>query len=77
MQSSALQDLAHPLLEFQALTKVLLRKWRDVRVDQERSEHRRALKGLHLASNPERPEKTEATPDGQAAKKVPFRPDLP
>ncbi|CAI4216576.1 unnamed protein product [Parascedosporium putredinis] len=29
MQSSALQDLAHPLLEFQSLTKVLLRKWRE------------------------------------------------
>jgi engulfment/cell motility protein 1 len=56
MQSSALQDLAHPLLEFQALSKVLLKKWRDVRVDLERPEHRRALKGLHLASAPERKE---------------------
>lgn len=54
MQSSALQDLAHPLLDFQALTKILLRKWRDVKVDLERPEHRRALKGLHLASAPER-----------------------
>jgi engulfment/cell motility protein 1 len=54
MQSSALQDLAHPLLEFQALTKVLLRKWRDVKVDLEKPEHRRALKGLHLASAPEK-----------------------
>ncbi|KAJ9157727.1 ELMO/CED-12 family protein [Pleurostoma richardsiae] len=54
MQSSALQDLAHPLLEFQTLTKVLLRKWREVRVDLERPEHRRALKGLHLASAPDR-----------------------
>lgn len=54
MQSSALQDLAHPLLEFQGLTKVLLRKWRDVKVDLERPEHRRALKGLHLASAPDR-----------------------
>jgi engulfment and cell motility protein 1 len=54
MQSSALQDLAHPLLEFQALTKVLLRKWKDVRVDLEKPDHRRALKGLHLASAPER-----------------------
>jgi hypothetical protein len=54
MQSSALQDLAHPLLEFQALTKVLLRKWREVRVDLERPEHRRGLKGLHLASAPDR-----------------------
>lgn len=54
MQSSALQDLAHPLLEFQALTKVLLRRWRDVKVDLEMKEHRIALKGLHLASAPER-----------------------
>jgi engulfment/cell motility protein 1 len=54
MQGSALQDLAHPLLEFQALTKILLRKWRDVKVDLERPEHRRALKGLHLASAPDR-----------------------
>ncbi|KAF3056625.1 Engulfment and cell motility protein 2 [Daldinia childiae] len=54
MQSSALQDLAHPLLEFQSLTKVLLQKWRQVQVDVERPEHRRALKGLHLASAPNR-----------------------
>ncbi|KAL0938973.1 elmo ced-12 family protein [Colletotrichum truncatum] len=54
MQSSSLQDLAHPLLEFQSLTKVLLRRWREVRVDLERPEHRRGLKGLHLASNPEK-----------------------
>ena len=54
MQSSALHDLAHPLLEFQGLTKLLLRKWREVRVNLERPDHRRALKGLHLASAPER-----------------------
>lgn len=70
MQSSALQDLAHPLLEFQALTKVLLRKWRDVPVDQEKPEHRRALKGLHLASNPERLDKSETpvTADGKKSR---------
>lgn len=54
MQSSAMQDLAQPLLDFQSLTKVLLRKWKDVKVDLERPEHRRALKGLHLASAPDR-----------------------
>lgn len=54
MQSSALQDLAHPLLEFQALTKVLLRKWREVKVDIEKKEHRMTLKGLYLASAPNR-----------------------
>lgn len=54
MQSSAMQDLAQPLLDFQSLTKVLLRKWKEVKVDLERPEHRRALKGLHLASAPDR-----------------------
>ena len=52
MQGSAWQDLAVPLLEFQYLTKVLLRKWRDVKADGEKPEHRRALKGLQLASRP-------------------------
>ncbi|KAJ5260489.1 Engulfment/cell motility ELMO [Penicillium angulare] len=63
MQDSALQDLAPPLLEFQSLTKVLLRKWRDIPLSQDKPEHRRALKGIHLASNPaKRPE--EATENG-------------
>ncbi|KAJ5162475.1 Engulfment/cell motility ELMO [Penicillium capsulatum] len=52
MQDSVLQDLAHPLLEFQSLTKVLLRKWRDLPLDQEKPEHRRALKGIYVASHP-------------------------
>ncbi|GAO13834.1 uncharacterized protein UV8b_03938 [Ustilaginoidea virens] len=47
MQSSAIQDLAYPVLEFQTLTKMLLRKWREVEVDPSRREHRRALKGIH------------------------------
>lgn len=46
MQSSALQDLAQPLLEFQTLTKLLLRKWRDVAVETKRPEHQRAVKGI-------------------------------
>ncbi|KAF3769098.1 hypothetical protein M406DRAFT_337388 [Cryphonectria parasitica EP155] len=54
MQSSAMQDLAQPLLDFQNLTKVLLRRWKEVKVDLERPEHRRALKGLHLSSAPDR-----------------------
>lgn len=54
MQGSALQDHAHPLIEFQSLTKLLLRRWRDVRLDLDKPEHRRALKGVHLASNPEK-----------------------
>lgn len=67
MQSSAIQDLAQPLLDFQSLTKVLLRKWREVQVDLERPEHRRALKGLHLASAPDKSSSNVNTapgPDG-------------
>lgn len=63
MQSSALQDLAHPLLEFQSLTKSLLKRWREVRVDLERPEHRRALKGLHLSSAPDRQNANGTTKD--------------
>lgn len=61
MQSSALQDMAHALLEYQALAKVLLRKWREVPVDSERPDHRRTLKGLHMASGPDA---RDNTPDG-------------
>ncbi|KAJ4372122.1 hypothetical protein N0V83_003895 [Neocucurbitaria cava] len=61
MQSSAIQDLAHPLLEFQSLTKVLLRNWREEKVDLEKSDHRRAIRGLHTASNPD---KSAADPKG-------------
>ncbi|KXJ95314.1 ELMO/CED-12 family protein [Microdochium bolleyi] len=63
MQSSALQDLAHPLLEFQSLTKLLLRKWKGVKVDVEKPEHRRALKGLHLSSAPSRDLKDLGNPN--------------
>ncbi|KIV84884.1 hypothetical protein PV11_00634 [Exophiala sideris] len=68
MQSSALQDLAHPLLEFQALTKILLRRWRDVPVDLVKPEHRRTIKAVHLSSNPEKPEESEAR-NGEAKPK--------
>lgn len=54
MQSSAIQDLAHPLLDFQSLTKILLRNWREEKVDLENADHRRAIRGLHTASNPEK-----------------------
>ncbi|KAI9370971.1 ELMO/CED-12 family-domain-containing protein [Aspergillus egyptiacus] len=54
MQGTALQDHAHPLIEFQSLTKVLLRKWRDIPLDLDKPEHRRALKGIHLAGTQEK-----------------------
>lgn len=54
MQGTGLQDLAHPALEFQNLNKIIQRKWRDVKVDLERPEHRRSLKSLHLSSAPDR-----------------------
>ena len=61
MQSSAMHDLSQPLVEFQALTKVLLRKWRDLPVELEKSDHRRALKSVHAASAPL--EKSSQAPD--------------
>jgi len=44
------QDLAHPILEFQSLTKVMLRKWREVRVDIDKPDHKRALRSISAAS---------------------------
>lgn len=44
--------LASAILEFQALTQILLRKWRDVMVNLELPEHKRALKTIHLLSKP-------------------------
>ena len=68
MKGSALQDLAHPLLEFQALTKVLLRRWRDVPVDLVKPEHRRTIKAIHLSSNPEKAPDAESK-DGETKPK--------
>ncbi|KAF1951827.1 hypothetical protein CC80DRAFT_495714 [Byssothecium circinans] len=65
MQSSAVQDMAHPLLEFQSLTKALLRKWRDENVDMDKSDHRRAVRGLHAASTPD-----QAGTDPKGSKKA-------
>lgn len=50
MQSTALQDLAQPLLEFQYLTKVMLRKWRRLPLETDKSDHRRALNALYSSS---------------------------
>lgn len=64
MQSSAIQDLAHPLLDFQSLTKILLRNWREEKVDLEKTEHRRAIRGLHTVSVPDK-----STTDPKGSKK--------
>jgi len=69
MQSSALQDISQPLLEFQALSKVLLRKWRDLPVELDKPDHRRALKSIHAASNPEKPTTPIENGDDGAKKK--------
>lgn len=71
MQSSALHDLAHPLLEFQQLTKVLLSRWRSVAVNVQKPEHRRTIKAIHLSSNPPNKEHLLPTQDGQKPKHDP------
>lgn len=65
MQSSALQDLAHPLLEFQQLTKIQLSRWRNVRVNVNKTEHRRTIKAIHLSSNPPEKEHLSSAEDTQ------------
>lgn len=50
MQGNAIQDLAPPLFEFQSLTKVMLRKWREVKVELDKSDHKRALRSISAAS---------------------------
>lgn len=52
MRGDAVADLVGPILEFQNLTKILLRRWRAVRVDVEKPEHRRALRQLDVSSFP-------------------------
>ena len=58
MRGEAAVDMSSPLagaiLEFQGLTKILLRKWRGVEINTELSEHKRALKTVHLLSRPEK-----------------------
>lgn len=74
MRSSALQDLAHPLLEFQQLTKVLLSRWRNVLVDIAKPEHRRTIKAIHLSSNPPEKDHLQETKDtGQKPKHDPHK----
>ena len=57
MRGDAATDAGSPLaaaiLEFQGLTKVLLRKWKEVKVNVELHEHKKALKTIHLLSKPE------------------------
>jgi len=52
MRGDAIRDLAGPILEFQRLYKVLLRRWRNVTVDMERGEHRKALTRIYATSFP-------------------------
>lgn len=65
MQGSGLQDLAGPLVDFQTLMKLLLRKWRDVPVDLERPEHKRQFKTIYLGANPERRRNKTDDADGE------------
>ncbi|KAK3066832.1 hypothetical protein LTR53_016654 [Teratosphaeriaceae sp. CCFEE 6253] len=72
MRGDAASDSSTPLaaaiLEFQGLTKVLLRKWKEVRVNVELAEHKRALKTIHLLSRPQPHDPAEVV-GGAAGKK--------
>lgn len=72
MRGDAANDAGSPLaaaiLEFQGLTKLLLRKWKEVRVNVELHEHKKALKTVHLLSAPE-PWNPPESPTGEPGKK--------
>ena len=57
MRGEAANDAGSPLaaaiLEFQCLTMVLLKKWKEVPVNVELHEHKKALKTVHMLSKPE------------------------
>jgi engulfment/cell motility protein 1 len=57
--------LASAIMEFQGLTKILLRKWRAVKVNTELVEHKRALKTVHLLSKPDKYEPPIETTNGE------------
>lgn len=63
--------LAAAILEFQCLTMVLLKKWKEVRVNVELHEHKKALKTVHLLSKPEpyNPPDTNGELAGKGARK--------
>ncbi|POS86006.1 hypothetical protein EPUL_002761 [Erysiphe pulchra] len=50
MQSSSLQDMTHSLLEFQAVSKLILKKRRDTEVQLENSEHVGILERIYISS---------------------------
>ena len=75
MRGDAAIDAGSPLsaaiLEFQCLTMVLLKKWREVRVNvPELHEHKKALKTIHLLSRPEPYQPPEINGTCEAPKKA-------
>ena len=52
MRGDSIGDIAGPVMQFQSLYRLLLRRWRGVVVDMERVEHRKALTRCYTASFP-------------------------
>ena len=52
MRGDSVKDIAGPILQFQNLYKILLRRWRGVEVDMDRTEHRKALMRIYATSFP-------------------------
>jgi len=57
MRGDAATDVANPLaaaiLDFQCLIMALLKKWKEVKLNVELHEHKKALKTIHMLSRPE------------------------
>jgi len=77
MQSTGLQDMAYPLLDFQGLTKTLLRKWRRMPIDFGRHDHRKGLRTVYLAAHPERKETREEDEEDQKYRSLGFESENP
>ncbi|GAM82077.1 hypothetical protein ANO11243_000560 [Dothideomycetidae sp. 11243] len=59
MRSDIVSDIAAPILDFQNLTKVMLRRWRSIPVDITNPAHEEALEKVHSCAEPALPQ--EAT----------------
>jgi len=78
MQSTGLQDMAYPLLDFQGLTKILLRYWRAIPVELERNDQWRTLESIYQAGHPEeRKEKREKEQSQERYRSLGFESENP
>lgn len=60
MRGEAVGDLAEPLMHYQDLTKLLIKRWRDTEVELDNADHRKALGRIQAASFPPKTKRPKA-----------------